>query len=65
MPSEGGIRHGFMRAAMNAPFLEREEEHLLAVRWKSDRDEAAQHPFVRAAMRKAISRAVRAQRQSG
>ncbi len=59
MASEGGIRHGFMRAAMNAPFLEREEEHLLAVRWKSDRDEAALHKLAAAHMRLVISIAAR------
>jgi RNA polymerase sigma-32 factor len=59
MASEGGVRHGFMRAAMNAPFLEREEEHLLAVRWKSDRDEAALHKLAAAHMRLVISIAAR------
>jgi len=59
MAGEGGIRHGFMRAAMNAPFLEREEEHLLAVRWKSDRDEAALHKLAAAHMRLVISIAAR------
>jgi RNA polymerase sigma-32 factor len=59
MASEGGIRHGFMRAAMNAPFLEREEEHLLAVRWKCDRDEAALHKLAAAHMRLVISIAAR------
>src|SRR5687768_815723 len=38
-----GVRRRFVRAAMNAPFLEREEEHLLAVRWKEQRDETALH----------------------
>ena len=36
MGEVSGVRRKFVRAAMNAPFLEREEERLLAVRWKDD-----------------------------
>jgi RNA polymerase sigma-32 factor len=57
--ADGGVRHGFMRAAMNAPFLEREEEHKLAVRWKHDRDEAALHRLAASHMRLVISIAAR------
>ena len=32
-----GVRRKFVRAAMDAPFLEREEERALAVRWKEER----------------------------
>ena len=30
-----------VRAAMKAPYLERDEEHRLAVRWKEDNDQNA------------------------
>jgi RNA polymerase sigma-32 factor len=53
--TDGSVRHALVRAAMDAPFLEREEEHLLAVRWKSDRDEAALHKLAAAHMRLVIS----------
>jgi RNA polymerase sigma-32 factor len=55
MTTDGSVRHGLVRAAMDAPFLEREEEHLLAVRWKSDCDEAALHKLAAAHMRLVIS----------
>ena len=54
-----GVRRRFVRAAMNAPFLEREEEHLLAVRWKENRDEAALHQLTAAHMRLVIALAAR------
>jgi RNA polymerase sigma-32 factor len=54
-----GVRRRFVRAAMNAPFLEREEEHLLAMRWKYNRDEAALHQLTAAHMRLVIALAAR------
>jgi RNA polymerase sigma-32 factor len=54
-----GVRRRFVRAAMNAPFLEREEEHLLAVRWKEHGDEAALHQLTAAHMRLVIALAAR------
>jgi RNA polymerase sigma-32 factor len=57
--AESGIRHGFMRAAMNAPFLEREEERQLAVQWKDGRNEGALHRLAAAHMRLVISIAAR------
>src|SRR4028118_539305 len=54
-----GVRRRFVRAAMDAPFLEREEEHLLAVRWKENRDEAALHQLTAAHMRLVIALAAR------
>src|SRR6476659_9631229 len=54
-----GVRRRFVRAAMNAPFLEREEEHLLAVRWKENRDESALHQLTAAHMRLVIAIAAR------
>src|SRR5215212_11562385 len=54
-----GVRRRFVRAAMNAPFLERQEEHLLAVRWKENRDEAALHQLTAAHIRLVIALAAR------
>ncbi|MGO4707041.1 RNA polymerase factor sigma-32 [Microvirga sp. 2MCAF38] len=54
-----GVRRKFVRAAMNAPFLERQEEHLLAVRWKEERDEDALHQLTSAHMRLVIAVAAR------
>jgi RNA polymerase sigma-32 factor len=50
-------RSSLIRAAMNAPYLERDEEHDLAVRWKQDRDQAAMHRIATAHMRLVISMA--------
>src|ERR687890_1731405 len=54
-----GVRRRFVRAAMDAPFLEREEERLLAVRWKDNRDETALHRLTAAHMRLVIALAAR------
>lgn len=54
-----GVRRKFVRAAMDAPFLEREEERLLAVRWKEERDEVALHRLTAAHMRLVIAIAAR------
>jgi RNA polymerase sigma-32 factor len=45
----------FVKAAMSAPYLERDEEHDLAVRWKEGRDEVALHRLTSAHMRLVIS----------
>jgi RNA polymerase sigma-32 factor len=50
-------RSSLIRAAMNAPYLEREEEHELAIRWKQDRDQTALHRIATAHMRLVISMA--------
>ncbi|MHA6685940.1 RNA polymerase factor sigma-32 [Mesorhizobium sp. A556] len=47
----------FIRRAMKAPYLEREEEHLLALRWKQDNDQNALHCMTVAHMRLVISMA--------
>lgn len=47
--------NALMRAARNAPYLERDEEHVLAVRWKERRDQAAMHQLAHAHMRLVIS----------
>ena len=46
-----------VRAAMSAPYLERDEEHALAVRWKDNHDQSALHKITMAHMRLVISMA--------
>ena len=48
-----------MRAALDAPYLGREEEHDLALRWKEDGDQGALNRITTAHMRLAISMASR------
>jgi len=52
-------RRDFVRAAMKAPYLERDEEHDLAVRWRDDKDQAALHRLTSAHMRLVIAIAAR------
>ena len=52
-------RRQFVKTAMNAPFLTREEEHELAVSWKVDGDESALHQLASAHMRLVIAIASR------
>jgi RNA polymerase sigma-32 factor len=54
-----GSRREFVRAAMAAPYLERDEEHDLAVRWREDHDQAALHRLTAAHMRLVIAIAAR------
>lgn len=49
----------FIRSAMKAPYLERDEEHRLAVRWKQDNDQKALHRMTVAHMRLVISMATK------
>ena len=49
----------FIRTAMKAPYLERDEEHRLAVRWKEDNDQNALHCMTVAHMRLVISMATK------
>ena len=46
-----------VKAAMRAPYLERDEEHDLAVRWKEKHDQQALHRITTAHMRLVISMA--------
>lgn len=46
-----------VRAAMKAPYLERDEEHLLALRWREKNDQNALHRITVAHMRLVISMA--------
>jgi len=48
-----------LAAAIAAPYLERDEEHALALRWKNQADERAMHTLARAHMRLVIALAVR------
>ena len=50
-------QRSMVRAAMAAPYLEREEEHELAVAWKERDDQDALHKITRAHMRLVISMA--------
>lgn len=50
-------RPDMVRKAMKAPYLEREEEHLLAVAWKDQKDQEALHKITTAHMRLVISMA--------
>jgi RNA polymerase sigma-32 factor len=50
-------KRSMIREAMKAPYLERGEEHDLAVRWKENRDQQALHQITVAHMRLVISMA--------
>lgn len=52
-------RSAMIRSAMKAPYLEREEEHELAVRWKEQRDQDALHQITMAHMRLVIAMATK------
>ena len=55
MAGIAGSGRELIRAAMAAPYLEREEEHDLAVRWRDARDQAALHKLTSAHMRLVIA----------
>lgn len=54
---EESAKRNLIRAAMRAPYLSREEEHDLAVRWKEQGDQQALHQITTAHMRLVISMA--------
>lgn len=54
-----GVGRQLVAAAKSAPFLDRDEERNLAVRWKTQRDENALHQLTRAHMRLVIALALR------
>lgn len=56
---EDAARRKMLKAAMAAPYLEREEEHELATRWKEERDQEALHKITMAHMRLVISMAAK------
>jgi RNA polymerase sigma-32 factor len=59
MAKSATSRREFVRAAMQAPYLERDEEHDLAVRWRHKQDQAALHKLTSAHMRLVIAIAAR------
>jgi len=54
-----GVGRQLVAAAKSAPFLARDEERDLAIRWKMQRDEDALHQLARAHMRLVIAVAMR------
>lgn len=54
---EETAKRNLIRAAMKAPYLAREEEHDLAVRWREEGDQQALHQITTAHMRLVISMA--------
>ena len=56
---EEQAKRNLIRAAMQAPYLDREEEHELAVRWREHGDQQALHQITTAHMRLVISMATR------
>jgi RNA polymerase sigma-32 factor len=59
MANYAASRREMVRAAMRAPYLERDEEHDLAVRWRGKQDQAALHRLTSAHMRLVIAIAAR------
>ena len=55
MPNDSSTPRQMVRAAMQAPYLEREEERALAVRWKDDKDQEALHRLTSSHMRLVIA----------
>jgi len=59
MTMEDNAGRLFIRAAMSAPYLERDEEHELAVRWKNGADQQALHRIAVSHMRLVVAMATR------
>ena len=59
MSTASGSSRDFVRAAMRAPYLERNEEHELAIRWREEKDQAALDRLTSAHMRLVIAIAAR------
>lgn len=60
MPTtDSSSNRDFVRVAMRAPYLERQEEHELALRWRDERDQAALDRLTSAHMRLVIAIAAR------
>jgi RNA polymerase sigma-32 factor len=58
-PASAASPQSMIRSAMSAPYLEREEERQLAIRWKEAKDQEALHRITSAHMRLVISMAGR------
>ncbi|MCC2098093.1 MAG: RNA polymerase factor sigma-32 [Hyphomicrobiales bacterium] len=54
-----GVSQSFVKAAMRAPYLSRDDERELAQKWSEGRDETALHRLTQAHMRLVISMAVK------
>ncbi len=59
MVQMAGVGRQFVKAAMSAKFLERDEERVLAQNWKNNGDEVALHELASAHMRLVIALAAR------
>lgn len=59
MSAVAGLHRPFIRAAMDAPYLSREEEKTLALRWRDQHDRRALDRIVRAHLRLVIAIAAR------
>ncbi|MFT4346583.1 RNA polymerase factor sigma-32 [Bartonella ancashensis] len=53
--TDGSLGRNMMRSAMQAPYLEWEKEHDLALRWKDKNDDEAMHQIAAAHMRLVIA----------
>lgn len=60
--ADKSLGRNMMRSAMKAPYLERQKEHDLALRWKDKRDDDAMHQIAAAHMRLVIAIANRFKR---
>ncbi|WP_273723131.1 MULTISPECIES: RNA polymerase factor sigma-32 [unclassified Bartonella] len=60
--ADKSLGRSMMRSAMQAPYLERQKEHDLALRWKDKRDDDAMHQIAAAHMRLVIAIANRFKR---
>ena len=54
-----GVSRGFIKSAMAAPYLTRDNERRLAMRWRIQKDEAALHALAHAHMRLVMAMAVK------
>lgn len=57
--NEDTAKRTMIRAAMRAPYLDRDEEHDLALRWRDHHDQAAMHRITTAHMRLVIAMAAK------
>ncbi|MCG6857152.1 MAG: RNA polymerase factor sigma-32 [Salaquimonas sp.] len=62
MSSNGNADNRMIKAAVTAPYLERDEEHDLAVRWAQNQDQEALHRLTSAHMRLVIAIAAKFRR---
>jgi len=53
--TDNTLGRNMMRSAMKAPYLERQDEHMLALRWRDDQDSVAMHKIAVSHMRLVIS----------